>query len=1178
MEFRLLGPLEARDRGRPLALGGPKQRGVLAMLLLRPNEVVSTDRVIDELWGDRPPRTVDAYIQNCVSRLRRVLGPETIETRSPGYVLRADPKTIDAVQFERALTASAALEPLERATALREALALWRGPALSDLAFERFAQDEIARLDELRLSALELRLGAELELGRHADVIGEIEALARRHPTRERLRYLQMLALYRSGRQRDALRVYQETRLELVEELGLEPGEELRSLERLIIAQDPTLALAPAEAEVREDGRRRIVALALELVGESEVDRNAAAATLAEIELVVERHGGSARQLLAEETVAVFSAHDDDVVRALNAATEIRAALPADLLARIAIERDGSDEAARRLLETAAPDDLLLGPDALQLVPSAVDVVPQEAAGGYRVLRFDARSEPFVRHFESPLVGREAQLERLESALEDAVEAAAPRRIVVVGDPGIGKTRLARELAQRVAGSARVLTGRCAAFGKGAALLPLVEILQQVGVFEDELAGQPDSERVAARLREQSSYDKSEGFWAWRRLIEAMATALPVALVLEDAHWATPTLLELVDYLNGWTNAPLFLLVLARPELLDARPEWRDDALVLEPLSEAESLELASSLAAGVPPETVGRAEGNPLFLEQLIATETDEPPPTLEALIESRLDQLPANERAVLERASVVGREFWRAAVEDASPEEERDSVGGALMALARGRLVHPDRAVLAGEDGFRFHHGLIRDVAYAALSPASRAELHEAAARSLETSHGEFDELIGYHLEQAAEIHADTGNPRPSLEHEAGRRLGSAGMQAFKRYDPSTAVDLLTRAVALLPEDEERLELDWALGTSVKFVGDYSVAERALEDVGARARASGRPGIELRANIEVLLLRLDRGQLSRDAALELLEGAIPVLRAQQDYYGLGRAWHFMCVVKGGYFFRIAEAELAASEARDLYRRYDLFVPGTAVPLLATAMHEGPVHVEAAIARCEALLIEAETPVMQSFVLPHLAGLEAMAGRFDVARRHLDEARNQRREFSDTGTIMTSWSLYAGEVELLAGEHERAEQIITPSAEALRAADDPSWLGSNLGLLAEAMYLQQRYSEALDASAEAVSIAPPDCLWARSRPLRAYAKSLARAGEHALAWSVAGELLNSVAGADALNERGRALGAAAEVAALDGRADEAQRLADEAMTVFAQKGNVTSAAQLRDALASLAP
>jgi DNA-binding SARP family transcriptional activator len=1176
MEFRLLGPLEARDGGRTLALGGPKQRGVFAMLLLRPNEVVSTDRLIDELWGDRPPKAVKAYIHNCVGRLRRVLGAEMIETRPPGYLLRVDPASIDAVRFEQALAASAALEPLERATALREALALWRGPALADLAFERFAAEETARLDELRLTALELRVDAELELGRHAEVTGEIDALARRHPTRERLRYLQMLALYRGGRQRDALRVYQETRLELVEELGLEPGEELRALERLIIAQDPALAITPAAAEPGEDARRRMVVLALELVGEGELDRNAAAAALAEIELVVERHGGSSRQLLADETVVAFSAHDDDVARALSAATEIRAGLPAGLAARIAIDRDGGEEAARRLLATAAPDDLLLGPAALRLVPSAVDVVPQEAAGGYRVLRFDARSEPFVRHFESPLVGREDELERLETALEAAVEDGAPRRVVLVGDAGIGKTRLARELVERVTGSARVLTGRCAAFGKGAALLPLVEILQQVGVFEDELSGQADADRVAARLREQSSFDKSEGFWAWRRLLEAMAGALPVVLVLEDAHWGTPTLLDLVDYLTGWTSAPLLLLVLGRPELLETRPEWRDDAVSLEPLSASEALELAAGLSSDVSPDTVERAEGNPLYLEQLLAFGADEAPPTLEALIASRLDQLPPDERVVLERASVVGREFWRAAVEDASPQNERDAVGAAVMALARRRLVHPDRAALPGEDGLRFHHGLIRDVAYAGVAPGARAELHELVARSLELRHPDVDELIGYHLEQAAQTSSTAGDRKPALELEAGHRLGVAGMQAFKRFDPSTATALLTRAIALLPADAERLELDWSLATSIKFAGDYSMAERALEDVAVRAAKWGSATLELRANIELLALRLGRGDLVPAAALELLERAIVVLEAEHDEFGLGRAWHLMSLVRGGYFFQIAEAELAAIRARDLYQRFGLFFPATAVPLIATAMNEGPTRVTEAIRRCDALLGEAETPVWQSFVLPHLAGLEAMAGHFAVAREQLELARNQRREFADAGTIVTSWSWYAGGVELLAGENERAEEIAAESVEALRTAGDPSWLGMNLALLADVLYRQGRYRDALDTSTEAVATAPMDCLWAQSRAQRVYAKSLARAGKLVEATSVVARLADSIRDTDAINERAHALAAAAEIFALAGSAKKSNRSRDGALALFGQKGNVIAPLQLGEALASL--
>lgn len=1166
MEFRLLGPLEARDRGRPLALGGPKQRGVLAMLLLRPNEVVSTDRLIDELWGDRPPKTVDAYIQNCVSRLRRVLGAEAIETRAPGYVLRADPNTIDAVQFERALAAAAALEPLERATALREALALWRGPALSDLAFERFAQDEVARLDELRLTALELRLDAELELGRHADVIGEIEALARRHPTRERLRYLQMLALYRAGRQRDALRVYQETRLELVEELGLEPGEELRSLERLIIAQDPALALGPAEVEVREEGGRRLVALALELVGESDVDRNAAATALAEIGLVVERHGGSSRQLLAEETVAVFSAHDDDVARALSAATEIRAALPAELSARIAIERDGSDEAARRLLETAAPDDVLLGPDALQLVPSAVDVVPQEAAEGYRVLRFDARSEPFARHFETPLVGREAELERLEAALEEAVEAGAPRRVVLVGDAGIGKTRLARELVERVAGSARVLTGRCAAFGQGAALLPLVEILQQVGVFEEDLAGQPDAARVAARLRDPSSYDRSEGFWAGRRLVEVMATSLPVVLVLEDAHWATSAVLDFVDYLTGWTSAPLLLLVLTRPELLNARPEWRDDALSLEPLSEAESLQLASSLAAVVPAATVERAEGNPLFLEQLIAAEANEPPPTLEALIESRLDQLPVNERAVLDRASVVGREFWRAAVEDASPEEERPGVGIALMALARRRLVHPDRTILSGEDGFRFHHGLIRDVAYSGVAPSERAELHERVARVLESTHPDLDELIGDHLEAATRL---SPAPTITLKHEAGVRLGAAGMSAFRQIDSASAIPLLERAVSLLPADLHRLELEWALATSRKFAGDWDGALRGLAEVIADATKLGSEEIRLRAQVEQLLPLISGGRLAPEDALNLLDEAVSVLGDAGDDLGLARAWHLTSVVTGGHFYRMGDAERAAREALRHYERARV-VRAAVVALLGTAAYSGPLHRDLAIDRCRALLNDAETPVWQSFVLPFLAVLEAMQGRFEIARDHLEEALVRRREFADEGSIRTSWASLAAAVELLAGDLARAEAILAESCAALRGAGDAVWLATNTAALAEAVFRQGRFEEALELSTFAIATAPAGHLMSLSPAYRAHTLALGAAGRFDEATSTVTALLEMLSGTDAINERAQAAAAAAEVLQQAGFGSQAQVHWEDALRMFEEKGNATARDRVR--------
>ena len=268
MDFRILGPLEVVDNGRRVDLGGPKQRALLAALLLRANEVVSQDALIDDLWGESPPATAAKTLQAYVSRLRKALadadGPAQtarLETHAHGYVLRIDPESLDAVVFQRGLEegrqALARDEAKLAADRLRDALALWRGPALGDLAYESFAQSEIARLEELRLTALEERIDADLALGRDSELIGELETLVERHPLRERLRGQLMLALYRAGRQAQALQVYQDGRQHLAAELGLEPSESLRRLERQILEQDPELgassrrtrpAIVPASA------------------------------------------------------------------------------------------------------------------------------------------------------------------------------------------------------------------------------------------------------------------------------------------------------------------------------------------------------------------------------------------------------------------------------------------------------------------------------------------------------------------------------------------------------------------------------------------------------------------------------------------------------------------------------------------------------------------------------------------------------------------------------------------------------------------------------------------------------------------------------------------------------------------------------------------------------------------
>ena len=264
MEFRILGPLEVWDDGGEVSLGGPKPRALLAVLLLHPNEVVPTDRLIDELWGDDSPEDATAALRVNVSRLRKALPQDVLTTRSPGYVIRVEPDELDLHRFERLVDEARGLlarglgsDASER---LRDALALWRGPALADFVYESFAQPAIARLEEIRLAAVELRVDADLALGRHDEVVAELEALVAEHPLREHLRMFLMTALYRAGRQANALDVYQGARRALVDELGIEPSPALQKLERAILRQDPALDVdASAPAGVRGVAERSIL-------------------------------------------------------------------------------------------------------------------------------------------------------------------------------------------------------------------------------------------------------------------------------------------------------------------------------------------------------------------------------------------------------------------------------------------------------------------------------------------------------------------------------------------------------------------------------------------------------------------------------------------------------------------------------------------------------------------------------------------------------------------------------------------------------------------------------------------------------------------------------------------------------------------------------------------------------
>jgi DNA-binding SARP family transcriptional activator len=392
MEFRILGPLEAWDSGREVSLGGPKPRALFAALLLHPNQVVAAERLIDELWGEDSPERAAAALRVNVSRLRKALPPDVLTTRSPGYVIRVEPDELDLHRFERLvdegrslLARGLAAEASER---LCDALSLWRGPALADFAYESFAQAAIARLEEIRLAAVELRIEADLALGRHDELVGELEALVAEHPLRERLRRYLMMALYRSGRQAEALDAYQDARRALVDELGIDPSPALQELERAILRQDPALD-AEAPARVREVAERSIL---VAITDEARVD-----ALLAVAEPLV-RHPPRVMILarLVPEAAKLRSA--SAWLEGRRSALEARGVVaraasftctePGDELARLANELDVDlllTDAPEELLTEGAPDEQLTA--VLEETPcDVVLLVPRDATPAGPVL------------------------------------------------------------------------------------------------------------------------------------------------------------------------------------------------------------------------------------------------------------------------------------------------------------------------------------------------------------------------------------------------------------------------------------------------------------------------------------------------------------------------------------------------------------------------------------------------------------------------------------------------------------------------------------------------------------------------------------------------------------------------------------------------------------------------
>ena len=745
---------------------------------------------------------------------------------------------------------------------------------------------------------------------------------------------------------------------------------------------------------------------------------------------------------------------------------------------------------AARLEQAAEPGTVLIGEETLRLVRDAVvaePVPPLEVKGkseplaAFRLVEVTAGVAGVARRLDSPMVGRERELARLRQTFEAAIADRSCQLFTILGTPGVGKSRLVEEFLGSL-GAATVLRGRCLPYGEGITFFPVGEVVKEAAGLEDFDAPEEIERKICAvlgtdgpacstlaQLFAAAEHDSSveETFWAIRSFLEAVAQTAPLAVVFDDIHWGEPTFLDLIEHIADWAReAPILVLCLARPELLDERAGWgggkfNATTILLEPLSEDECGDLIGNMLgrAALPDEARDRilaaAEGTPLFVEEMLSMLIDDGPlarvddrwvatgalvdlrvpPTIQALLAARLDQLTGDERGAIERAAVCGKQFHVGAVA-ALLEADGGEVRPTLMSLVRRDLIRPDRSSLAGQDAFRFRHQLIRDAAYEAAPKALRAELHERFADWLEgvgeARVEEFEEILAYHLEQAHRLLAALG----PLD-EAGRELGlraaghyaASARRASDRSDDRAAATLFRHAADLLPEGHpDRPRALYDVGRASLRGLDPPVAFAALDVAVAAAAASGQRSIEWMARIErgsVQMIVDPIGFTSDDLRAELA-AAREELEAGGDDEALTVVWLGLvqlewipCRFDAGREAAIHAVE-HARRTGDRSLVMDLMTLKLATELLgSTSPAEGWPSLEAAVTEF------GREGLIGHGVLVHEACFDAMTGDFVRARERLGEAQALAERF---GSAMWALAIYefGGDIEEMAGIRRR--------------------------------------------------------------------------------------------------------------------------------------------------------
>ncbi len=966
---------------------------------------------------------------------------------------------------------------------------------------------------------------------------------------------------------------------------------------------------------------------------------------------VLVRHGGTVEKFIGDAVMAVFGVpvvHEDDAVRAVRAVVELRDALGrlndeaerehgVRIVTRTGVntgevivggagsaadQRLATGEAvniAARLEQAAAPGEVLIGSQTYGLVRDAVvaeAVEPIEAKGmsepvaAWRLVAVRPEAPAFAQQIRTPFVGRRTELGRLTSAFEMAVREGSCELVTVVGTPGIGKSRLARELVGPLEPRARVLVGRCLAYGEGISYLPLGEVVREVAGDDPrpELARLlADVERgdVAARLiagavgATAEAGSPEETAWAFRRLFETLASARPLVLVVDDVHWADATLLDLLEYLVGSSSgAPILVVCLARPDLFDVRPSWaaaqrRGMLVELEPLDPAEAHSLVDALLSehGLSSDLHGRvvesAEGNPLFVEQLLAMLADDPgagdhevPATINALLAARIDRLEPDERGALQRAAVEGRLFHRGAVASLLEHGNGSGVGPTLLALVRKEFVRPDRSRYGGDDGFRFNHVLIRDVAYASMPKELRADLHERLAAWLEghpdprTGGGE---IVGYHLEQAYGYRAELGrvdDEARALARRAGRLLAEAGRRALDRFEADTAVALLDRACRLLEVDSRaRAALLPDLGLALAENGAVDSAASVLAEAITDARRDGDEQLELHAEIQLARVAFMREHPAPDDLRALARRAIIAFEPAVNAAYLADAWQLMAIAelaardRGAQLRALLEAREHALVSGDLRRQIDAWNE------VGGAMLFGRTPVPEVLAFLDEELAWGRERGLAAIEADALLGgpyLDSRLGRFDVARDKLERSKAICRELGIAYGLAEA-HMAGAQMELLAGDAPAAERELRAAIDLATEMGAGRYVALYRTRIAHVLLAQGRDEDARVELEQAREVSADAAAWKSAR-----ARIHARRGELEEAVALAREAERATADSDDITAQAEILVDLAEVLGASADADGAAQALAEAVRLHEEKGNVLNAQQCRELLAGV--